>query len=78
MKCIKLHGTNELKRVEDSKAHDLVWNKKAVYIPKCQYKEAKGKGPSSTVATSDKKAKKQKKGAPTAQEAADDILSKNI
>ena len=78
MKCIKMHGSNELKRIEDKKAYELVWNKKASYIPKCQYKAAHGKGPSATAATSEKKAKKQKKGTPTAQEAADDILSKNV
>lgn len=78
MKCIKMHGTNELKRVEDKKAGELVDSNKAKYIPKCEYKAAKGRGPSAVAATTEKKIKKQKKGTPsTSNDIAKDILSKD-
>jgi hypothetical protein len=72
-----MHGTNELKRVSDETAGKLVDSKKASYIPKCEYKKAMGKGPSTVAATSEKKAKKQKKGTPTGKNIAEEILAKD-
>lgn len=61
MKCVKMSGTNELKKVEDSKAVDLVFSNKAKYVPKHEYKTAHGKGPATLASTSTKKNKKSKK-----------------
>lgn len=63
MKCIKIN--NELKKVQDKVAVDLVFDKKAVFVSKSDYKAVHGKGKASTLPTQSssnqrKKAKNKK------------------
>ncbi len=49
MKCIKMTD-GKIKRVKDAQAVDMVFDKKAVYANKTEYKKANGKGEAKTKA----------------------------
>ena len=50
MKCIKMND-GKIKRIEDKKAVDMVFDKQGVFINKEAYKAVNGKGVAETKAT---------------------------
>lgn len=62
MKCIQMKD-GEMKKVKNGLAVDLVFEKKANYLPKNKYKASKGKGAAKTEAEAGSKnqSKKSKK-----------------
>lgn len=80
MKCIKMCGTDSMKKVSDIEASNRVSANKAKYLPKSIYKETMGKGVSSTPSNpssknSCKKNNKKNKPAKDTENTANNIMA---